>query len=128
MTGLTPSNEEYYSTMVINSLMNMLKDPSLGQHHSSVIDAIMNIFKTLGLKCILFLGQIIPGFLTVTRACTTSKLDPYFNQLSILTPTVKQHIPNMLPSILALIRDYWESSSGLQSTILQLFEAITHSL
>ena len=114
--------------MVINSLMNMLKDPSLGQHHSSVIDAIMNIFKTLGLKCVPFLGQIIPGFIAVTRACPTSKLDPYFNQLSILVTIVKQHIRNFLPSILALIRDYWESASGLQSTILQLVEAIAHSL
>ncbi|RPB03684.1 FAT-domain-containing protein [Choiromyces venosus 120613-1] len=128
MTGLTPSNEEYYSTVVINSLMNMLKDPSLGQHHSSVIDAIMNIFKTLGLKCVPFLGQIIPGFIAVTRACPTSKLDPYFNQLSILVSIVKQHIRNFLPDILALIRDYWESASGLQSTILQLVEAIAHSL
>lgn len=128
MTGLTPSNEEYYSTVVTNSLMGMLKDPSLGQHHSSVIDAIMNIFKTLGLKCVPFLGKIIPGFLAVTRACPVSKLDSYFNQLSILVSIVKQHIRNFLPDILALIRDYWESAPGLQANILLLVEAIAHSL
>ena len=127
MTGFTPSNEEYYSTMVINSLMNMLKDPSLGQHHSS-IHAVMNIFKTIGLKCVLFFEQIIPGFIAVKRACLTSKLDPYFNRLSILVSIVKQHIRNFLPRIFALIRDCWESASGLQPTILQLVEAITHSL
>ena len=92
MIGLIPLNEEYYSPVVINSLMNMLKDPSLRQHHSSIIDAAMNIFKTTGLKCVLLLGQIIPGFIAVTRACPTSKLDPYFDRLSILVSIVKQHI------------------------------------
>ena len=82
MSGLTPSSEEYYPTVVINSLMNMLKDPSLGQHHSSVIEAIMNIFKTLGLKCVTFIPPIIPGFIAVTRSCPPSKLDQYFNNLS----------------------------------------------
>jgi FKBP12-rapamycin complex-associated protein len=128
MGGLTPSSEEYYPTVVINSLMNMLKDPSLGQHHSSVIEAIMNIFKTLGLKCVTFLPQIIPGFISVTRQCTPSKLDQYFNNLSLLVSIVKQHIRNFLPDILALIREYWNPNSTLQGTILNLIEAIAHSL
>lgn len=128
MGGLTPGNEEYYPTVVINCLMNMLKDPSLGQHHSSVIDAIMNIFKTLGLKCVTFLPQIIPGFIQVTRNCPPSKLDSYFNNLSLLVTIVKQHIRNFLPDILQLIRDYWNPASGLQPTILNLVEAIAHSL
>ncbi|PUU82433.1 hypothetical protein B9Z19DRAFT_891225, partial [Tuber borchii] len=96
MTGLTPSNEECYSTVVINSLMNMLNDPSLGQYHSSVIDTI-NIFKTLGLKCVPFLERIIPDFIVVTRACPTSKLDPYFNQLSILVYCQTAYRKNLFP-------------------------------
>ena len=128
MSGLTPSNEEYYPTVVINSLMNMLKDPSLSQHHSSVIDAIMNIFKTLGLKCVTFLPQIIPGFLAVTRTCVPSKLDSYFNNLGLLVSIVKQHIRPFLPDILTLVRDYWNPSSTLQPTIINLIESIAHSL
>jgi FKBP12-rapamycin complex-associated protein len=128
MSGLTPSSEEYYPTVVINSLMNMLKDPSLSQHHSSVIEAIMNIFKTLGLKCVTFLPQIIPGFIAVTRSCPPSKLDQYFNNLSLLVSIVRQHIRNFLPDILQLIRDYWNPNSTLQGTILNLIESIAHSL
>ncbi|KAL7268146.1 phosphatidylinositol kinase-related protein kinase tor1 [Rhizina undulata] len=128
MSGLAPSHEDYYPTVVINTLMNMLKDTSLPQHHGSVIDAIMNIFKTLGMKCVQFLPQIIPGFVSVIRASSSSKLDQYFNHLSILVSIVKQHIRNFLPEILALIRDYWNPLSSLQNTILQLIEAIAHSL
>ncbi|KAK6543250.1 phosphatidylinositol kinase- protein kinase tor1, variant 2 [Orbilia ellipsospora] len=128
MTGLTPSNEEYYPTVVINSLMNMLKDQSLSTQHSAVIDAIMNIFKTLGLKCVPFLGQIIPGFITVIRTSQPSKLESYFNQLSILVSIVKQHIRNFLPDILQLIKEHWQLNTNLQATILQLVEAIARSL
>ena len=43
MTGTTPSNEEYYPTIVISTLMGLLKDTSLAQYHSAVVDAVMNI-------------------------------------------------------------------------------------
>ncbi|KAF8421355.1 armadillo-type protein [Terfezia claveryi] len=128
MTGLTPSNEEYYPTVVINSLMNMLKDSSLAMHHSSVIEAIMNIFKTLGLKCVPFLDKIIPGFVSVIKVSAPSKVESYFNQLAILVSIVKQHIRNYLPEILQLVREYWNISPTLLGTILLLVEAIARSL
>lgn len=57
MQGLTPSNEEYYPTVVMNTLLqNVLKDVSLVQYHSTAIEAIVTVFKTLGLKCVPFLG------------------------------------------------------------------------
>ncbi|KAE8131038.1 armadillo-type protein [Aspergillus pseudotamarii] len=63
---LTPSNEEYYPTVAIHTLLqNILRENSLTQYHSAVIDAIVTIFKTLSLKCIPFLGQIIPAFISV---------------------------------------------------------------
>ncbi|KAI9893709.1 MAG: phosphatidylinositol kinase- protein kinase tor1 [Vezdaea aestivalis] len=129
MNGLLPSAEEYYPTVVINTLMNILKDPSLVSLHTAVIDAVMNIFKTLGLKCVPFLGQIIPGFLQVIRNFPSSqRLESFFNQLSILVTIVRQHIRTYLKEILDLITDYWGKSQTLQSTILQLIEAISRSL
>ncbi|KAJ9193158.1 hypothetical protein DTO166G4_6595 [Paecilomyces variotii] len=129
MTGLTPSNEEYYPTVVINTLMqNILRESSLAQYHSAVIDAIVTIFKTLGLKCVGFLGQIIPGFLSVIRSSPTSRLESYFNQLAILVNIVRQHIRAFLPEIIEVIREFWDSSYQVQATILSLVEAIAKSL
>lgn len=53
-----PSSEEYYQAVVINSLLKILKDPSLVSSHHTVIEAIMAIFKTQGLKCVSFLPQV----------------------------------------------------------------------
>ncbi|KAH8157738.1 hypothetical protein CIB48_g10508 [Xylaria polymorpha] len=128
MTGLTPSNKEYYPTVVINALLNILKDQSLAQHHAAVIEAIMNIFRTLGLECVSFLDRIIPAFLLVIRSSTQNRLESYFNQLATLVTIVRQHIRTYLPSIVEILQEYWEISSSLQSTILSLVEAISRSL
>lgn len=55
---MSPSNEDYYPTVAIKSLMKFLKDPSLSIHHTAVIQAVMYIFKTLGMKCVPFLPQV----------------------------------------------------------------------
>ncbi|KAF2235412.1 phosphatidylinositol 3-kinase tor2 [Viridothelium virens] len=128
MNGLTPSNEEYYPTVVINTLMAMLKDSSLMSFHSDVVTAVMNIYATMGLKCVSFLAQVVPGFITVIRMAPVGRLESYFNQLSHLVRIVRQHIRPYLPSILETVQDFWGASAQLQSTILLLIEAIARSL
>ena len=128
MTGLTPSNKEYFPTVAINALLQILKDHSLVQHHAAVIEAIMNIFRTLGLECVSFLDRIVPAFLLVIRSSSSTRLESYFNQLATLVSIVRQHIRNYLPEIIETLQEYWNTSSSLQTTILSLVEAISRSL
>ena len=128
MTGLTPSNKEYFPTVAINALLQILRDSSLAQHHAAVIEAIMNIFRTLGLECVSFLDRIIPAFLHVIRTSASTRLESYFNQLATLVSIVRQHIRNYLPEIIKILQDYWDRSPSLQTTILSLVEAISRSL
>jgi len=51
-------SDDYYQTVVITSLLAILKDQGLSSHHHTVIEAIMSIFKTQGLKCVTFLPQV----------------------------------------------------------------------
>ncbi|EHA57873.1 hypothetical protein MCOR27_008212 [Pyricularia oryzae] len=127
MTGLTPSSKEYYPTVVINALLGILKDSSLVQYHQPVIEAIMNIFRTLGLECISFLDRIIPAFLQVIRSSSATKVESYFAQLATLVGIVRQHIRVYLPDIVDIIQEYW-SRAMLQSTLISLIEAISKSL
>ncbi|UPX14327.1 Non-specific serine/threonine protein kinase [Ascochyta rabiei] len=128
MQGITPSNEEYYPTIVISTLMGLLKDPSLMQFHSAIVDAVMNIYATMGLKCVPFLNQVVPGFLQVIRSTPAGRSEGYFNQLSQLVRIVRQHIRPYLPSILTCVKEYWGNNPQLQATILSLIEAIARSL
>ncbi|KAF2644919.1 ARM repeat-containing protein [Massarina eburnea CBS 473.64] len=128
MQGITPSNEEYYPTIVINTLMGLLKDSSMAQFHSAVVDAVMNIYATMGLKCVPFLNQVVPGFLQVIRSAPVGRTEGYFNQLGQLVRIVRQHIRPYLPSILTTIQEFWGATAQLQATVLALIESIARSL
>jgi len=129
MSGLTPDHEDYYPTVVMNTLMQtVLKDTSLAQYHSAVIEAIVTIFKTLGLRCVPFLGQIIPSFVTVIRSAPPTRLELYFNQLAILVTIVKEHIRPYTKQLIDLVEEYWGTSAQIQATVLSLLEALSRSL
>ncbi|KAK3682072.1 phosphatidylinositol 3-kinase tor2 [Podospora appendiculata] len=128
MGGLTPSQEDYYPTVVINALLHILKDQSLVQWHGNVVDAIMSIFITLGLKCVQFLDRVVPAFISVIRASSAARLDFYFNHLSRLVGIVRQHIRVYLPDIIDVLQEFWNTSPSLQPTIMALIESIARSL
>lgn len=52
------ASDDYYQSVVISALLGILKDQSLSSQHHTVIEAIMSIFKTQGLKCVTFLPQV----------------------------------------------------------------------
>ncbi|KAK0644594.1 armadillo-type protein [Cercophora newfieldiana] len=128
MGGLTPSQEDYYPTVVINALLQILKDQSLVQWHGNVVDAVMSIFITLGLKCVQFLDRVVPAFISVIRASSPARLDFYFNHLGRLVAIVRQHIRVYLPEIIEVLQEYWNISNNLQTTIMSLIESIARSL
>ena len=129
MGGTSPSSDDYYPQVVMNTLMyNVLRDSSLSQYHTSVIEAIVSIFKTLGLKCVSFLPQIIPTFVTVIRGAQLNRLEQYFNQLAILISIVGEHIRPYTKELVRLVMQYWNSSSSVQVTTLSVVEGLSRAL
>lgn len=127
--GMTPANEDYYPKIVFQTLMqNVLKDPSLNTYHVAVVEAIVNIFKTLGMKCIPYLGQIVPCFVSVIHTAPLTRLESYFNQVSILVSVVQVHIRNHIDILLKLVEDFWSVSITVQNTLLALVECLSRAL
>ncbi|KAI9290500.1 ARM repeat-containing protein, partial [Neoconidiobolus thromboides FSU 785] len=102
MMGIGPSSEDYYPTVVVHALIKILKDPSLTPNYTSVITAFMHLFKALGLKCVSFLPQIIPIYLSTIRNSPAGSYEFYFQQLGTMVSIVKQHIRNYLKDIFSL--------------------------
>ncbi|CUS21363.1 LAQU0S03e00848g1_1 [Lachancea quebecensis] len=127
MQGMSPSNDEYYPTVVIATLMKILKDPSLSSHHTSAIQAIMHIFQTLGVRCVSFLKQIIPGIINVMRTCPPSLLEFYFQQLGILISIVNQHIRPFVAEIFEVVKEFFPIVK-LQITIISVIESFSKAL
>lgn len=128
MQGMSPTSEEYYLTVAINNLMNILNDSSLSAHHSKVVQAIMYIFQTMGLRCVPFLQQIIPGLLKVMSLCQPAYLKFYLQQLGALISIVKQHIRPYMPEIIQLIQSYQALATPIKKTIILLVESISKAL
>lgn len=127
MQGMSPSSDEYYPTVVITTLMGLLKDPSLVTHHNAIAQAVLHIFKSLGLKCVPFLNQIIPGLISVIRSSGHVMAEFIFRQLSNLVQVVKQHVRPFLPSILEVCQEYFQVVF-LQPVILSLIDSIAQAL
>ena len=121
LDAMTPSHVDYYPTVVITALMRILRDPSLSIHHNGVIQAVMFIFKSLGMRCVPFLSQILPPFFHIMRHCEYGLRESLFQQLAHLVGIVKQHIQPFLSEIFDLIQEYWETN---QDQILSLVEEI----
>jgi FKBP12-rapamycin complex-associated protein len=51
-------SDDYYQTVVIAVLLDILKDQTLSSQHHTVIEAVMSIFKTQGLRCVTLLPQV----------------------------------------------------------------------
>ncbi|KAH9990569.1 FAT-domain-containing protein [Russula vinacea] len=121
------ASDDYYQTVVINALLGILKDQSLSSQHHTVIEAIMSIFKTQGLKCVTFLPQIIPEFAAVTRSSAARLQEFHLQQLAILIGIIKQHVRKYMPDIFALVTDLWENQL-LQLPLVSLIESLGKAL
>lgn len=127
MKGKSPTNDDYFPTVVIQTLIKILKDNSLTMHHLLVTQAIMNIFQDLGLKCVPFLDQVIPAFSIVMHNSPLSMLNTYFQQICDLIDIVKLNIRPYLPQLFELIQEFFPNVK-LQSKIIGVIEKISIAL
>ncbi|KAF9240696.1 phosphatidylinositol 3-kinase [Melanogaster broomeanus] len=121
-TGSMAGSDDYYQSVVITSLLAVLRDQSMSNHHHTVIEAIMSIFKTQGLKCVTFLPQIIPAFAIVARTSTARLQEFHLQQLAILVGIIKQHVRNYMPEIFKLVFD-GELTEKRMATQIKIFDS-----
>ncbi|XP_064091213.1 serine/threonine-protein kinase mTOR-like [Macrobrachium nipponense] len=111
------SLEEFYPACAIAMLMKVIKDPTLAQHHNEVVRAVTFIFKSLGVKGVPYLAQVIPSLLFVIRTSDANFRDYLFQQLATLIGIVKQHIRNYLDDIIEVLKEFWVTGGKLETTI-----------
>ncbi|ELU37806.1 phosphatidylinositol 3-kinase tor2 [Rhizoctonia solani AG-1 IA] len=120
------NKEEYSSTVVFSSLVNILKTPSLSSSHQAAIEAIMSICKTQGLKILGYLPQVCINVFQeelLTRTQSTGHAQVYhLQQLGLLVGILGQHTRTYLPKILELVGELWGQSHILEPYIVALIE------
>ncbi|XP_076064565.1 serine/threonine-protein kinase Tor isoform X2 [Oratosquilla oratoria] len=111
------SMEEFYPACAIAMLMKVIRDPTLAQNHNAVVRAVTFIFKSLGVKGVPYLAQVIPSLLCVIRTSDANFRDFLFQQLSTLINVVKQHIRKHLDDIIGVLKEFWVTGEKLDTTI-----------
>ncbi|BFG42177.1 hypothetical protein CerSpe_284510 [Prunus speciosa] len=105
------TSEDYYSTVAINSLMRILRDPSLATYHLKVVGSLMFIFKSMGLGCVPYLPKVLPDLFHIVRTCDDALKDFITWKLGILVSIVRQHVRKYLQELLILISELWSTFS-----------------
>lgn len=72
--------------------------------YCSLLQAVVFIFKSLGIKCVPYIPQVMPSLLNVIRTADINFREFLFQQLAVLIAIVKQHIRNYLDDIFKLIK------------------------
>ncbi|KAF9622962.1 hypothetical protein IFM89_035677 [Coptis chinensis] len=93
------TSEDYYSTVAINSLMRILRDPSLSSYHQKVVGSLLFIFK------------VLPDLFHIVRTCEDGLKEFITWKLGTLVSIVRQHVRKYLPELLSLVSELWSSFS-----------------
>nr|CAB3264065.1 serine/threonine-protein kinase mTOR-like [Phallusia mammillata] len=128
LISIGTASEEFYPAVAISTLMRVLRDPLLSSHHKDVIQAVDYMFQSLGVRCVPYLSEIIPTYLATIQNCDPSIREFLFKNLGLIISTVKQHVRGFMDSIFAVIKEYWNMGSGMQSTLISLTEQIAAAL
>jgi serine/threonine-protein kinase mTOR len=116
---MTPLDEGFYPTVAIQALMRIFCDPSLAVHHGMVVQAVMFIFKSLGLRCVPYLNKVVPHMLNaVTTSAPSNLKESLLMQLAALSVIVREHLRPYVSDIFDIVEQLWVSRH--LSTILTL--------
>ena len=120
---LTPTDENFYPTVALQALTTILKDPSLAVHHGMVMQAVMYIFNSLGLRCVPFLKGIVPHILYTARTCGQVTLrEALLQQVASLSGIVRENLRPYVPDIFEVVQEFWNSKH--LATVLILVQKI----
>eukprot|EP01122_Echinamoeba_exundans_P010671 TRINITY_DN4046_c0_g1_i4.p1 TRINITY_DN4046_c0_g1~~TRINITY_DN4046_c0_g1_i4.p1 ORF type:complete len:2948 (+),score=528.09 TRINITY_DN4046_c0_g1_i4:172-9015(+) len=127
---LSISSEDYYPTVAVRALLRILKDQSLSAHHQNAVQAIMSMFKSLGLRCVSFLPQIMPPYLQLLKSSEPRFREFLFQQLAVLVSIVKVHLRDYLSDIFDLVKEFWMSqpTANLMMQLAALIEEVCVAL
>lgn len=120
--------DEFYPAIAIATLMRIIRDSTLAQHHTTVVQAVTFVFKSLSISCVNYIPQVIPCLIQVIRTTEMQYKDFLFQQLGMLIAIVKQHIRNYLVDIFDLIKEFWMINPSLQVTIILVVEQVAMAL
>lgn len=67
LVNMSGTLDEFYPQIAIVTLMKIIRDPLLHQHHTMAVHAITFLFKNMGVSAVPYLQQVMPSFINVIK-------------------------------------------------------------
>ncbi|CAL1276555.1 unnamed protein product [Larinioides sclopetarius] len=128
LVNMSGTLDDFYPQIAIVTLMKIIREPLLHQHHSMAVHAITFLFKSMGVSAVPYLQQVMPSFINVMKTADGTFREFLFQQLCQIISIVKLHIRNYLDDIFNLVKEFWTPQSQMQSTIILLIEQVVIAL
>jgi len=106
---MSPSDDDFYPSVSIQALMRIFREPTLAVHHGMVIQAVMFIFKSLGMGCVPYLSRVVPLMISTVRSGQTTLRETILKQLATLSLIVREHLRPFLSSIFDVAEEFWDT-------------------
>jgi FKBP12-rapamycin complex-associated protein len=101
MKGVSLNSDDYYPAVALSTLIKFLRNPygSLAQFQPMVVQSVMTIFKSLGIKSTSYLRHFMPLFTHVMKVCGDTLFglrELVFQQLCVLVSIIKHYTRDYL--------------------------------
>eukprot|EP00977_Amphora_coffeiformis_P012913 scaffold3287_cov181-Amphora_coffeaeformis.AAC.2 len=106
---MTPSDDDFYPSVSIQALMRIFREPTLAVHHGMVIQAVMFIFKSLGIGCVPYLSKVVPLMISTVRSGQTTLRETILKQLATLSLIVREHLRPFVADIFEVAEEFWDT-------------------
>lgn len=120
---MTPFDEDFYPSVAIQALMRIFREPTLAVHHGMVIQAVMFIFKSLGVGCVPYLSKVVPLMISTVRSGQNNLRESILKQLATLSLIVREHLRPHVFDIFQVSEEFWDTRH--LSTIFDLVSNIS---
>ena len=130
LANIGPSNEEYYPSVAVVTVRQVLRDPGLSKQHHALSQAMKSlrfIFQSLGAKSQRYLNLTMPVIYSLV-----SNSAPEIQQLLVveiheIASIVKRHIRPYVATLMWLVLEFW-SAPLLLPHLVMLVKQLAQSL
>nr|AFH08795.1 Tor [Schmidtea mediterranea] len=121
--------DDFYTACALQSLTQLLRDPTYRSNYDRICMVIISIFKYLGPNSVQYLKQVLPEyFRCIMEAQDNRHQQTFLSQLCIITDVVKLHLKQFMPQLIEILLQLWNKSDKLTLVCIQLLKSLNIGL
>ncbi|KAI8866961.1 hypothetical protein GQ42DRAFT_180984 [Ramicandelaber brevisporus] len=120
--------EGMFITLVVRTLLAILREAELAAKHQYAAEAILNMFKFQKLNMVDHLSEIIPGLADATTKSLANAIPGLVDILELIISVVKSHIIPYADTLMSLVYELWDADSRGNLALLNMTKTLAEEI